>query len=154
MHYRGWNPFSNIIVELQNLIAAEATEKTLKDEKCELEIALAWAIRAKNACQNHVGHSPNELVFGFNINTPSVLVDHLPELEAPTTIEILRTNLNALHATRKSFIESESSEKIRRPLRSNVRTYADEEFVAGDTVYYRRQNCILLDASMSLDEGK
>ncbi len=31
---------------------------------------------------------------------------------------------------------SESSEKIRKALRFNVRTYADEEFVIGDTVYY------------------
>ena len=46
-------------------------EKTL-DEKCELEIALAWAVGAKNAFQNHLGHSPNELMFGFDINTTSV----------------------------------------------------------------------------------
>ena len=31
-----------------NLIVAEAMEKTLEDEKYEPEIALAWAISAKN----------------------------------------------------------------------------------------------------------
>ena len=63
----------------------------------------------KNALQNILEHSPNELVFGFNINTPSVLIDQLPALEAPTTSEMIRTNL---HVARKSFIEAESSEKF------------------------------------------
>ena len=54
---------------------------------------------------------------------------------------MVRVNLNAFCAARKSFMEAESSKKIRRALRSNVRTYADEEFVTGDNVYYRRQNC-------------
>lgn len=37
-------------------------------------------------------------------------------------------------------MEAKSSERIRRALRYNVRTYADEGFVTGDCVYYRRQN--------------
>ncbi|GAB1599998.1 hypothetical protein Ahia01_000277300 [Argonauta hians] len=115
-------------------------EKTLQDEKCELEIALAWAVSAKNALQNHSGHSPNELVFGSNINTPSVLIDQLPALDASTTSDMVRINLNALHSARKRFMEAESSEKIRRALRCNVRHYADEEFETGDSVYYKRQN--------------
>ena len=79
-------------------------------------------------------------MFGFNINTPSVLTDQLPALEAATTSEIVRTNSNALHAARKSFIEAESSEKIWRELVSNVRTYEYKEFVTSNTVYHRRQN--------------
>ena len=134
------NPFNNGTVECHNLIVSEAMEKTLEDEKWELEISLAWAFSAKNALQNHIGHSPNELVVGFDINTSSVLTDRLPALEAATTSEMVRTNLNALYAARKSFIEAESSEKNWRAQRPNVRTYVDE-FVTGDTVYYRRQNC-------------
>ena len=53
---------------------------------------------------------------------------------------MVRRNLNALHAVRKSFIEVELSEKFWRALRSNIRNYADEELVTGVTVYYRRQN--------------
>ena len=34
-------PFSNGTVQQHNLIEAEAIEKTLEDEKCELEIVLA-----------------------------------------------------------------------------------------------------------------
>ena len=40
------SPCSNGTVEHHNLKVAEAMEKTLEDEKCEPEIALAWAINA------------------------------------------------------------------------------------------------------------
>ena len=49
------NPFSNGIMECHNLIVAETMEKTLENEKCESEIALAWSVNAKNALQNHWG---------------------------------------------------------------------------------------------------
>ena len=99
------SPFSNGTVNRHNQIAAEVMEKTLKDEKCEPEITLAWAVNVKKALQNHLRYSPNELVFGFDINIPSVLTDQLSALEVATTSEMVRTNLNALHAVKKSFIE-------------------------------------------------
>ena len=133
--------FSNGAVECHNLIVAEAMEKMLEDEKSEQEIALAWAIHAKNALQNHSGHSPNELVFEFKINTPTVLTDWLSALEAITTSDMVRLNLNALHAARKNFMKAESRKKIQRALRSNVRTDAYEGFVTSRSVYYRRLNC-------------
>ena len=34
-----------------------------------------------------------------------------------------------------------SSKKVWIVLRSSVRTYADEGFVTGNSVYYKRQNC-------------
>ena len=62
--------FSNGTVKRHNLIVNEAVEKML-EEKSEPEIAVAWAVSAKNAFQNHSGQSPNELVFGFSINIPT-----------------------------------------------------------------------------------
>ena len=47
------SPFSSGTVKCHNLIMAEAMEKMLEDEKCEPEIALAWAVSGKNALQNH-----------------------------------------------------------------------------------------------------
>ena len=94
--------FSNGTVQCYNLIVAESMEKTLEDEKCESEIALALAVCAKNTFQNHLGHNLNKLVFGFNINTLSVLTDQLPTLEAAI-------NLKPLHGVRKCIIEAELS---------------------------------------------
>ena len=133
-------PFSNGIVERHNLILYDAMCKTMRDAQCEPKVALAWAVSAKNALQNNDGFCPNQLVFGRNINIPSVLVDKLPALESSTTSDIIRKNMTAMHVARQKFIESESSEKIRRALRHKVRSYANVKYSNGDKVYYKRIN--------------
>ena len=130
----GESPFSNGTIERHNKVLAEAMQKTLDDVKCELDMALASAVSAKNASQNRGGYSPNQLVFGRNVNMPTVLEDKLPALESNTSSDIIRKHLEALHSARKTFIQAESSERIRRALRHNVRTYADESFNNGDPV--------------------
>ncbi|XP_057305251.1 uncharacterized protein LOC130642182 [Hydractinia symbiolongicarpus] len=136
----GESPFSNGIVERHNKILAETMFKTIEDTKCEPDVALAWALSAKNSLQNHGGYSPNQLVFGHNVNTPTILTDHLPALEPTTSSEIVRKNLSALHKARENFIKAESSERIKRALRHNVRTYSDETYLNGEKVFYKRKN--------------
>ena len=134
------SPFSNDIVERHNLILSEAMLKTIEDVKCDPEVALAWAVSAKNALQNNGGFSPNQLVFGRNPNVPSVLTDLPPAFETTTSSDLIRNNMNALHSARKNYIAAESSERIRRALRHKVRSYADTVYVNGDKVFYRRKN--------------
>ena len=95
--------FRNSAVERHNLIVAEAMEKTLEGEKCEPELVRAWDITAKSALQNHLGHNLNEIVFGLNINTTSVLTDQLPAVEAATTSEMGRTNFNTVHVAKEKL---------------------------------------------------
>ena len=60
-----------------------------------------------------------------------------------TTISnMVKENLNALHATKKSFMEAESSEKNWSTLRYYKRIYMNEGFMTVDIVYYRKQNCM------------
>ena len=116
------SPWSNGLNERHNGILGEMVKKTLEDTHCSFEIALAWAISAKNTLHSVHGFSPNQLVFGRNPNLPSFLIDKLPALEGVSTSEVVASNLNAMHAARKQFIMSESSEKLRRALRHQVRT--------------------------------
>ena len=134
------SPFSNGMVERHNLVLAEAMHKTIDDVHCEPKVALAWAVCAKNSLQSHNGFSPNHLVFGHNVNIPSVLIDKLPALESSTSSDIIRENMTAMHVARQKFIEAESSEKIRRALRHKVRSYADVKYSNGDRIYYKRKN--------------
>ena len=97
-------------------------KKTIQDVKCLSEIALAWAISAKNSPQNHGGFGPNQLVFGHNINLPSVLTNALPALGNSTPSDIIRKNTEAMRKARESYIQAESSERTKRALRHNVRT--------------------------------
>ena len=91
-------------------------KKTLEDTHFSFEIALAWAISAKNTLHSVHGFSPNQLVFGRNSNLPSFLINKLPALEGISTSEVVASNLNAMHAARKQFMMCEFSEKLRRAL--------------------------------------
>ena len=135
----GEAPFSNGTVERNNKVLYESMMKTMDDCKCDMETALAWAVSAKNALQNQGGYSPNQLVFGTNVNLPSVITDLPPALESSVSSDVVRNKLNALHKARQNFIKAESSERIKRALRHNVRTYSEEVFEAGDKVFYRRR---------------
>ena len=130
------SPFSNGIVERHNLILAEAMQKTLLDVKCEPQIALASAVSAKNALQNHGGFSPNQLVFGHNVNTPCILTEKLPALESTTLSDIIWKNIEAMHKAKQNFVQTESYEKIQRALCHKVRSYADVKYNNGDKVFY------------------
>ena len=53
---------------------------------------------------------------------PNVLNEGLPALEDKTFSETLAKHLDALHAARKAFTQSENSERIRNALRKKVCT--------------------------------
>ena len=132
------SPFSNGTVERHNGILYETMKKTIDETSCSPDLALAWAVSAKNALQNAGGYSPNQLVFGTNTNMPSVLSAAPPALESTTSADIVRKNLDALHSARKNYIEAESSDKIRRALRCKVRSYADKHYEISQKVFYKR----------------
>jgi hypothetical protein len=89
--------------------------------------------------QNTYGYSPNQLVFGQNVNLPSVESDEPPATNPISRSDVVRTNLNALHKARENFIKTESSDRIRRALKYNIRTYSEVDFQAGEKVYYKRR---------------
>ena len=128
------SPFSNGLVERHHVMIYESMIKTMEDAKCDAAMALAWSVSAKNALLNSEGFSPNQLVFGFNPNLPSVVSDLPPALSKTTSSDIVRKNLESLHTARANFIKAESSERIKRALRHKTRTYANVE--------YNRNHCI------------
>ena len=135
------SPFSNGIVERNNAIIYESMMKTVADLKCKPEIALASAVAAKNSLASYGGVSPNMLVFGHNTNFPSVLTDELPALSTDQAEnDVIRINIEARHKAREKYIKAESSEKIKRALRSKVRNFSDVKYEGGEKVYYRRKN--------------
>ena len=58
-------------------------------------------------------------------------------MNTATSSDLVRENLNALHKARENFVNSESSDRIRRALRYNVRTYLEVDFQPGQRVYYK-----------------
>ena len=134
------SPWGNGIVERHNATLGFSVQKIVDDLKCDLSLAVAWAVSAKNALHNVHGFSPNQLLFGKKTNFPAVVSNKPPAVEGKTTSEIVACNLNVMHAARQAFIKSESAEKLRRALCHQTRTYSDVKYFTGDIVYYKRSN--------------
>ena len=134
------SPWSNGLVEKHNGIVGEVVSKILEEINCSVEVALCWAINAKNSLQNIFGFSPYQLVFGRNPNLPSVFTDKLPALEGVTGSLLISNHLNALHRAREEFIKLEASEKLRRAIKAKTRTHNDIRYLPGDEVFFKREN--------------
>ena len=112
----------------------------MEDTNCSLETAVSWAISTKNTPHGYNGYSLNMIVFGRNPNMPSVLNDKLPALEENVSSMTIESNLAAMRSAREAFIQSESSGKIKRALRSDVRSCNGAKFENGDRVFYKRND--------------
>ena len=106
-----------------------------KGPKMEIEVALANAISAKSSMQNHLGFTPIQLVTGTLPNIPSVLNSDLPALEEADS-NVVNNHLNAMFSTRRTFVKTESSDKIKWALRHPVRA-SEEFFENGENVVYK-----------------
>ena len=133
-----YSPWSNGVCERHNLTLSEIIHKVKQDRNCTWDMALQWALMAKNSLSNVHGYSAHQLVFGTNPNLPSVLVDNLPALEGTTSSKVIGEHIAALFSARRAYTEVECSDRIRRALRKQVRTSREEMYSLGDKVYYKR----------------
>lgn len=140
MNTAAYSPWQNGICERNHAVVDNCVAKILEDQpNLKLEVALACAVNAKNSLSMVYGWSPYQLVYGANPNLPSVMNDKPPALENTTISEGFAKHLNAMHSSRRAFIQAESSERIRRALRHKIRA-SGECFQQGDRVYYKRDN--------------
>ena len=135
------SPWSNGICERLNSTLAILVRKVIEDVNCGVQMALAWAVAARNAFYNKSGVSPNQLVFGFNPAFPNIYDDNAPgsTLENAST-EIVSKNWNAMNKSREIFIRYEANEQIRKALRHNIRYSALDTIKVGDKVLYKRKD--------------
>ena len=103
------------------------------------EVALAWAVTAKNSYPMHGGFSSFQLVFGKQPNLPNILQDKLPALEGVTTSQSVAAHITAMYAGRKTFTEAMYDSKVRKALRHKVRA-VERRYVNGEQVFYRRDS--------------
>ena len=132
------SPWSNGLCERYNQVLGEMVSSILSEVDCTLNVAIAWAVSAKNSLQNVHGFSPSQLIFGFNPMLPSVFTDKPPALSQNSYKDILSKHLEAQKLAFDSFNKAQSSERIRRALSHNIRTTGDIKYINGDKVYYKR----------------
>ena len=133
-------PWCNGICEKHNHIIGGMLDKLWEDGQRDLKQNLSWCLNAKNSMENNNGFTPYQLAIGTNPILPNNLNSKLPALEGVTTSEVISEQLKTMHESRKAFTLAESSERLRRALRSNVRTYTENEINVGESVYYKRKD--------------
>jgi hypothetical protein len=135
----GISPFQNGLCERVHAITNMMLIKLASENKnVEIETLLLRANMARNSLQMWNGFSSQQLVFGKNQNLPNIMQAELPALEGTTCSEAFSKHLNVLHETRKAYIQTEADERIRRALRSKVKT-AEQVFENADMVFYKRE---------------
>ena len=131
--------WSNGLCERHNAVISDLASKVMADSRCTLNMAVPWAISAKNSLSNVYGFSPNQLVFGRNSNYPTVHLDK-PPAQNLCSNDFIAKHLIALHKARQAFTAQESCEKLRRALNKQTRNYSNTVYNNGDEVYYKRKN--------------
>ena len=123
------SPWSNRICERNHYVIDVCVQKLREeDPNVNLNVALAWAVNAKNSMMNYNRYSPIQLVLGINPNLPSISSNKLPAMEDIEVSDILRKHLKACLC-----------ERIRRALRHPFRA-TEVEFNQGDKVFYKRDD--------------
>ena len=134
-------PWSNGLCERHNAVLGDMVEKTMAESGIPYEVALNWAVHAKNSLSNVHGFTPYQLAIGYTPKLPSIFDNKLPAMESvndPTMSDVIKNHLIGMGAARKAFVECENSEKIKRALRHNMNSKNQTKFITGDSVYYKR----------------
>ena len=132
----GESPFQNgLCGRVHAITDMMLTKLEAEYGKTNSQTLLSWANMAKNSLQVWNGYSSHQLVFGENPNLLNIMNDNLPALEGSTSSEVFAKHLNALHAARKIFIQTEAEERIRRALRNKVRA-SEQIFENGDRFFF------------------
>lgn len=134
-----FSPYSNGVVERHNGILADMTQKIKEDTRCSTEIALCWALQAKNSMSNVYGFSPMQLVFGYNPKIPGLDEGNinLGQIGGVTSSKIVADNINAMYEARRAFLSAQASDRMTRALKGRVFKAYETNYFPGDKVYYR-----------------
>ena len=134
----GYSAWMNGINERNHAVVDRCLAKIMyENPEMDPEIALAWAVTAKNSYPMFGGFSSFQLVFGKQPNLPNILSDKLPALEGVTTSQSVAAHITAMYAGRKAFTEAMYDSKVRKALRHRVRA-VEKRYENGEQVFYRR----------------
>ena len=75
-------------------------------------------------------------MFGTQTYLPNALNSNPPALENETRSQVVATHINLMNASRKMYLNAESSERVMKALKKPLRTYS-VPVVLGSKVYYK-----------------
>ena len=135
-----YSPNMNGCNERNHAVVDRMLEKMLfQDPSLNPEIALCWALNAKNSLENYQGFSPSQIVFGQNPKLPAVYSSGPPGFEEVSMSKAMADHINALHSAREAFIECEADRVLKQALKKRVFACSDE-IKAGSWIYFKNKS--------------
>ena len=134
------SPCSSSPVKKNSQLLAEMVTQTMKNLNCSLELALMFSLNALNSLSLIKGYSPYQLVVGQNLTIPALQNLMSQAVTSENANNIIRKYCQDLHNARKTFLQKENNERIRRALRNDLYTSGDVRYITGDVVYYKNFN--------------
>ena len=111
----------------------------MEDPSLTAEVALTWALVAKNTLQNVSGFSPFQIVYGQQPKLPSVYTAGPPGLEEVVMSKYVADHINALHLARQAYIAGESDKVLKGALKQRI--YArGENIQKNDWIYFKNKS--------------
>ena len=105
------SPFKNGLCERVHAVTDMMLLK-LEEENRNTDSQILLGKYGWNTLQMWNGFSSHQLIFGKNPNLPCV-TDGLPGLEGSTSSDTFAQHLNALHSSRRAYIQTEANGRIR-----------------------------------------
>ena len=131
-----YSPNQNGVNERNHAIVDRMISKMRSaDSGLSAEVALTWALVAKNTLQNVSGYSPFQIVFGQSPSLPSVYTVGPPGLEEVCMSKSVADHINALFLAREAYIQGESDRVLKAALKQRVYKRG-EDIQAGDWIYF------------------
>ena len=133
------SPHQNGVNERNHAICDRMMDKMLlADPQLPVEVALTWALTAKNTLQNVSGFSPFQIVFGENPSLPSVFTAGPPGFEEVVMNKAVANHINALFLGREAFMAIESDRILKAALKQRIYKRG-ENIVIGDWIYFQQK---------------
>ena len=132
-----YSPHQNGLNERNHAICDGMIKKMrMEDPSLTAEVALTWALVAKNSLENYSGFSPFQIVFGESPKLPSVYTAGPPGLEEVIMKKSVADHINALHLAREAYIGGESNRVLKAALKQRIYKRG-QDIKQGDWIYYK-----------------
>ena len=134
-----YSPNQNGVNERNHAICDGMMKKMrMEDPSLSAEVALIWALAAKNSLENVSGFSPFQIVFGESPKLPSVYTAGPPGLEEVVMSKAVADHINALHLAREAYISGESDRVIKTALKQRIYKRG-HDINQGDWIYFKNR---------------
>ena len=132
-HQNGLNERNHAVVDLM------ITRMLESDRHLSPDTALLWALNAKNSLENHLGYSPFQLHIGKNPRLLNAASDGPPSFDSESLSKNFVKHMNAMVSARENFIKLQSSDSLKKALKSKVHTRG-HDIKEGDQIYYKKSD--------------